>query len=325
MKDMNKTKAQLIEELETLRERNRTLEHSEAARAQEMGRLELIARAAEQSTEGMAIVDLEGNLLFLNKAFANMHGYDPDELIGKNLSIFHTPEQIPSVNAANRELREKGTFSGEIWHTRRDGTVFPTWMENSLFRDPDGNPIGMIGTVGDITELKRTEEALRASEQKFRAIFDQTYQFIGLLDFETEPCWRRIGQPWTSWDSRKRMCSAGRSGKRDGGRIRPNCRSECASAVHRGGAGEFVRFEAYHPDRDGEIHTLDFSLRPVKDSAGERGASDPGRADISDYGNGRGGSERIREELPKPRGQCACRNLPEKRRRGPLLRESGPR
>lgn len=123
MKDMSKTKAQLIEELETLRVRNRTLEHSDAVRAQEPGRLELISRAAEQSTEGMAIVDLEGNLIFLNNSFANMHGYDPDELIGKNLSIFHTPDQMPSVNAANRELRETGTFSGEIWHTRRDGTV----------------------------------------------------------------------------------------------------------------------------------------------------------------------------------------------------------
>jgi len=96
VKDMSKTKAQLIEELETLRVRNRTLEHSDAVRAQEPGRLELISRAAEQSTEGMAIVDLEGNLIFLNNSFANMHGYDPDELIGKNLSIFHTPDQMPS-------------------------------------------------------------------------------------------------------------------------------------------------------------------------------------------------------------------------------------
>jgi PAS domain S-box-containing protein len=172
VKDMSKTKAQLIEELETLRVRNRTLEHSDAVRAQEPGRLELISRAAEQSTEGMAIVDLEGNLIFLNNSFANMHGYDPDELIGKNLSIFHTPDQMPSVNAANRELRETGTFSGEIWHTRRDGTVFPTLMQNALFRNQEGNPIGMIGTVSDITELKQTEEALQESERNYRNLVD---------------------------------------------------------------------------------------------------------------------------------------------------------
>ena len=282
MKDENKTKAQLIEELETLRVRNRTLELREAERAQETGRLELIARAAEQSTEGMAIVDLEGSLLFLNRAFANMHGYDPDELTGKNLSIFHTPEQIPFVNAANRELGRKGTFSGEIWHARRDGTVFPAWMENSLFRDPDGNPIGMIGTVGDITELKQSEEALRESEQKFRAIFDQTFQFIGLMDSEGTLLEANrtaldflgleeadvLGRPFweTPWWTHS-----------------PELQERMRDAVHRAGAGEFVRFEAYHPDRDGKIHYLDFSLRPVKDSAGNVVLLIPEGRDISDY------------------------------------------
>jgi PAS domain S-box-containing protein len=254
VKAKNETRAQLIEELENLRERNRELEDRAARRGQEMDRLELISRAAEQSTEGMAIVDLEGNLLFLNKAFASMHGYGPEELVGKNLSIFHTPEQMPSVDAANRELRETGTFSGEIGHTRPDGTVFPTLMQNSLFRDQEGNPIGMIGTLSDITELKQTEEALRKSEQRFRAIFDQTYQFIGLMDSEGtlleanrtaldflgleeadvrgRPFWKT---PWWTHS--------------------PELQERVRDAVHRGGAGEFVRFEAYHPSPDGKIHT----------------------------------------------------------------------
>ena len=282
MKDMSKTKAQLIEELETLRERNHTLEYREQERTQETGRLELISRAAEQSTEGMAIVDREGNLLYLNKAFANMHGYGPDELIGKNLSIFHTPEQIPSVNAANRELRQKGTFSGEIWHTRRDGTVFPTWMENSLFRDPDGNPIGMIGTVGDISELKQSEEALRESEQKFRAIFNQTFQFIGLMDtdgnlLEANQTARDLlgleeedvlGMPFweTVWWSHS-----------------SEMREQVRDAVQRACAGEFVRIEAHNPDSDGNIHYIDGSLRPVKDSAGDVVFVIPEGRDISDY------------------------------------------
>ena len=184
MKAKNETMAQLIEELENLRERNRELEEWVARRGQEMDRLELIFRAAEQSTEGMAIVDLEGNLLFLNKAFASMHGYGPEELVGKNLSIFHTPEQMQSVDAANLELRKTGTFSGEIWHARRDGTVFPTLMQNSLFRDSEGNPIGMIGTVGDITELKQTEEALQESEKNYRNLVDNALVGIFRRDIE---------------------------------------------------------------------------------------------------------------------------------------------
>ena len=95
-------------------------------RKQAEERLRLLSSAVEQSSEGLAIVDQKGNLLFANSSFATMHGYTPEDLVGKHLSIFHTPEQMPSVEAANRHLQETGEFTGEIWHVRRDGSVFPT-------------------------------------------------------------------------------------------------------------------------------------------------------------------------------------------------------
>ena len=122
----------------------------------------LLASAVQQSIDGIAVSDLEGNLQFLNDAFAAMHGYTPEELVGKHLSILHTPEQMPSVRAANRQLQETGKLTGRIWHARRDGSVFPTLMHNSLFRDEMGDFVGMIGTARDITDLKRTEEELTA-------------------------------------------------------------------------------------------------------------------------------------------------------------------
>ena len=94
-----------------------------------------VSLAVEQSNEGIAISDLDGDLKFINNAFTVMHGYSPEELVGKNLSIFHTPEQLPSVETANLELKHTGRFKGEIWHVKCDGTVFPTLMHNSLIRD----------------------------------------------------------------------------------------------------------------------------------------------------------------------------------------------
>ena len=124
-------------------------------------RLRFLSSAVEQSTEGITVSDLKGNLLFLNRAFATMHYHDQEELIGKHLSILHTPEQMSSVNAANRVLQKTGEFSGEIWRVRSDGTVFPTLMQNSLLRDEAGNPTGMIATIRDITKRKRAEETLQ--------------------------------------------------------------------------------------------------------------------------------------------------------------------
>jgi len=145
-------------------------------------KLKLLSSTVEQSTEGMAISDLEGNLLFVNYAFSSMHGYNQEELIGKHLSIFHIPEQIPSVEIANKQIRETGKFSGEIYHARRDGTVFPTLMHNSLLRDDEGKTIGMIGTVRDISKLKNTEIDMIRAKEHLKNVVDSTSEIIISID-----------------------------------------------------------------------------------------------------------------------------------------------
>jgi PAS domain S-box-containing protein len=115
-----------------------------------------------------------------------MHGYSPEELIGNNLSIFHTLDQMPSVEAANLEIKQTGFFKGEIWHAKRDGTVFPTMMHNSLIRDEANKPIGMMGTLRDISDIKQAEETLRESEEKYRQLFATVSDAIMVFDAETK-------------------------------------------------------------------------------------------------------------------------------------------
>jgi PAS domain S-box-containing protein len=139
------------------------------AKTSELTRKDLIRflwSAVEQSSEGIAISDLEGNLQYLNNAFAKKHGYTPDELVGKNLSIFHATHQMPSVEDANRQTKKTGEFKGEIWHQRHDGTVFPGLMHNSLIMDDRNKPIGMMGTLRDISDIIQAEEALQKSKKE---------------------------------------------------------------------------------------------------------------------------------------------------------------
>jgi len=143
---------------------NRELQREIGEHLKTQERIRLLSSAVEQSSEGTAVADPDGNLLFVNEAFARIHGYEQDELAGKHLRVFHTDEQMPAVERANRVLRDTGEFNGEIWHVRRDGQVFPTLMQNSLLRDETGTPIGMIGTLRDVTEMKRIEEALRVKD-----------------------------------------------------------------------------------------------------------------------------------------------------------------
>jgi len=146
---------------EELELRVKELEKAANDRVGSEEQLKLLSLAIDQSSEGIAVIDLDGNLEYLNNAFAKMHGYSAEELAGKNLSTFHTPEQMPSVETANLELKQTGNFKGEIWHVKRDGTVFPTVMHNSLIRDDTSKPIGMMGTLRDITDIKQAEEALQ--------------------------------------------------------------------------------------------------------------------------------------------------------------------
>ncbi len=134
--------------------------------------LGFLSAAVDQSSEGLAIVDLSGRLLFLNGAFAAMHGYSPEELKGSYLSVFHAQEQLSAVEEANRQLKETGVFFGEILHSRKDGTTFPGLMQNSILRDEAGNPIGMIGTLKDITALKRIEADLRMERNRFGMLLE---------------------------------------------------------------------------------------------------------------------------------------------------------
>lgn len=141
----------------------------------------LLSLAVEQCSEGIAVVDMEGNLLYLNPAFAEMHGYTPDELLGKHLSVFHSPEQMDAVEKATRQIMSTGKFEGELWHCRRDGSLFLTHMRNSVLRDSDGTPIGILGTLRDITEQKQAEESLRESTE--RLLKAERVARMGFLDW----------------------------------------------------------------------------------------------------------------------------------------------
>ena len=117
---------------------------------------------SDMASYGTAISDLEGNLLYVNEAFAQMHGYMSEELIGKNLSILHTEEQIRNVMRLNEYLKNEGSYTAEeVWHKRKDDTVFPTLMSATLIKGENGIPLFLSAVAVDITERKKMEEKLR--------------------------------------------------------------------------------------------------------------------------------------------------------------------
>jgi PAS domain S-box-containing protein len=137
-------------------------------------KIRTLSSAVEQSIDGIAIGDLEPKLLYVNEAFARMHGYSPGEMIGMRVVNFHTEEQMSQYKKAINHIKTRGSWTGEIGHIRKDGTPFPTYMSVTLLKDNIGEPTGILALARDVTEHKRTEEALRVSEERYRTLFEES-------------------------------------------------------------------------------------------------------------------------------------------------------
>ena len=124
---------------------------------------------ADRAGYGVAMSDLEGKLIYLNESFAKMHGYKTSELIGSQLSIFHNEEQKQRVGRLNERLLKEGSYvAKEVWHKRKDDTIFPTLMNATLIKDNEAKPLFLACTAVEITELKQAEQEMRRRDLRLQ-------------------------------------------------------------------------------------------------------------------------------------------------------------
>ena len=139
----------------------------------------------EMSRDGIVFVDLEGHIEEMNQAYLDLVGYGRDEITTHTYQDL-TPEKWRAGEAEiiETQVMRRG-FSDEYEkeYVRKDGSIAPISLRTILVRDLDGRPIRFMGIVRDITELKEQEEALKASEKRYRGLFDLSHDgvvFVGL-------------------------------------------------------------------------------------------------------------------------------------------------
>ena len=136
----------------------------------------------EQNLAGIYRSGLDGRILECNEAFARLFGYESRrELLDQ--SAVQLYETAAAREAFLAELHEKGTLADrEERYRRRDGTVF-TALEHARLRSGE-TPV-IEGTVLDISKLKMAEEALRASEERYRSMFESSRDGLYFIDLES--------------------------------------------------------------------------------------------------------------------------------------------
>jgi PAS domain S-box-containing protein len=148
----------------------------EALRAAEERYRELF----ENSPTGITRVELDGTPLAVNPAWASLMGYDsPQQFITEVASMTELYVDPADREAMTRTAVEHGTASGlEVRLRRRDNTTLWIAMDIQSIRNADGEVVARQGTGVDITARKRSEEALRESEERFRLLAENSTDVI---------------------------------------------------------------------------------------------------------------------------------------------------
>ncbi len=143
------------------------------------GREQIFRTIFEYSPDAIFIEDLDGNVLDANPAACRLHGLSHDQLVGMNVAALVPPEHRESV-ANPHELLEREV---EGYSLGSGGRSIPVSIRSSVISYM-GRP-ALLLQVRDITERRRTEEALRESESRYRLLFDCNPQPMWVYDLET--------------------------------------------------------------------------------------------------------------------------------------------
>ncbi len=120
-----------------------------------------IAAAAFESIEGIMVTDARGMILRVNRAFADNTGYTAEECIGRNPRMLKSNRHDAAFYQEMWQiLLSTGRWEGEIWDRRKNGEVYPKWLNISAVKDAAGTVTHYVGAHQDITARKQAEQRI---------------------------------------------------------------------------------------------------------------------------------------------------------------------
>jgi len=142
--------------------------------------LQQVTQAVDSASDAIAIANLEGYSIYHNLAFIQRYGYTVEELnnSGGPAVIYTKYQELRKLFIV---LRKGLSWNGEIQLKAKNGEIIETQLRADCIKDSSNQPIGMMAIIADLTELKRTESALKLSQERLQlAMFGS---LLGLWDW----------------------------------------------------------------------------------------------------------------------------------------------
>ncbi|POA34995.1 MULTISPECIES: bifunctional diguanylate cyclase/phosphodiesterase [unclassified Pseudomonas] len=123
---------------------------------------QLSATVFEAASEGIVIFDPDYALIAVNQAFSRVTGYQIEDLLGRNVV------ELPCSRDARRHysvihqaLEQQGSWQGELVEARKNGELYPQWLQLNVVRDSRGNVSHIVGFFADLSARRESEERMR--------------------------------------------------------------------------------------------------------------------------------------------------------------------
>jgi len=122
----------------------------------------LFAQVLSNSNEAVMITDENNNIVLINQAFVDITGYSEEDVIGRSPRILSSGRHDQAFyRELWRQLKTDGIWRGEILDRRKNGEIYPKWLDISTVRDRNGNLTNYIAIFSDISERKAIEAQLQ--------------------------------------------------------------------------------------------------------------------------------------------------------------------
>lgn len=151
----------LYQEISTRREAENKVRAENSTRRSAETYLQLFKNIFDSAIEGIYITDPAGRILAINQAFTRITGYQATEMNGQHPMRMASTAQIQaSFQTMWAELPRSGSWAGEIWNRKKDGSICPLWLSVSVIRDERQKITHYFAFFHDISELKRKEKQI---------------------------------------------------------------------------------------------------------------------------------------------------------------------